>query len=47
MVDGQGKHGEAILVGQEETGQVEAVGYEEDRYELTTLGCVRPSEAKG
>jgi len=26
MVDGQGKHGEVILVGQEETGEVKAVG---------------------
>jgi len=26
MVDGQGKHGEVILVGQEETREVKAVG---------------------
>jgi len=26
MVDGQEKHGEVILVGQEETGEVKAVG---------------------
>jgi len=36
MVDGQGKHGKVILVGQEETGEVKAVGLEEDRHELTT-----------
>ena len=36
MVDGQEKHGEAILVGREENREVKTVGSEEDQHELTT-----------
>ena len=44
MVDGQGKHGEVILVGQEETREVKPVGKEEDRHELTTPRLVASLE---